>query len=101
MKTIVVERLIDGQANAAKAVDVHDVVAEIVEDVVLGQISHHLIKKDHVFVRDVASRHVIVVQSHFLVRTRASPFKVDGFRQVIVGKHVVVNNSFKRCRYSI
>ena len=44
VETVVIERLKNGRSDATETVHVHDVVAEIVEDVILRQIGHHLIE---------------------------------------------------------
>lgn len=96
MKAVVVESLVDGQTNASEAVDFHNVVAKVVEDVIFGEVSHHLIQQHDILVADVAPRDIIVVQRDFLIGTGATALQVNRFRHVVVGKDVVVDNCFER-----
>lgn len=45
VETVVIEGLVDWETYAAKAIDFHDVIAEIVEDEVLGEVGHHLVEE--------------------------------------------------------
>lgn len=101
MIAVVIECLVDGQTDSSETVDFHDVIAEIVEDVVLRQIGHHLIEQHDILVRNVASRHVVVVECHFLIRTGPSSLQIDRLGRVVVGKDVVVNDGFERRRHTI
>ena len=96
-----VESLVDGQSDTAETVDFHDVVAEIVEDVILRQVGHHLIQQHDVLVTHVTPSHVVVVKRHFLVRTRSSALHVDRLRGIVVGEDVVVDDGLQRRRHSI
>lgn len=90
-----VKCLVDGQPDSSETVDFHDVVAEIVENVVLGQVGHHLVQQHDILVTYVASRHVIVVQCHLLVRAGPTALQVDRLSHVIVSKDVIVDNGLE------
>lgn len=42
VEAVVEEGLVDGQPDPSEADHIHDVVAQVVEDVVLRQVGHHL-----------------------------------------------------------
>ena len=63
-----VESLINGQADSSESVNVHDVIAQVVEDVIFRQIGHYLIEEHDVSVGDSTACHVVVIQRHFLIR---------------------------------
>lgn len=90
-----VKRLVDGQPDSSETVDFHDVVAEIVENVVLGQVGHHLVQQHDILVANVAPRHVVVVQSDFLVRAGPTALQEDCLGHVVVSKDVVVDNGLE------
>ena len=93
-----VKCLVDGQTDAPETVDFHDVVAEVVENVILRQVGHHLVQQHDILVVNVASRDVIVVQRHLLVGTGPAPLKKHRFRDVVVGERVVVEHNLQRRR---
>ena len=98
VETVVVKCLVDGQTDAPETVDFHDVVAEVVENVILRQVGHHLVQQHNILEIDVAPRDVIVVQRHLLVGTCPAPLQKHRFRHVVVGKHVVVDHGLQRRR---
>ena len=59
-----VESLVDGQPDTIETVHFHDVVAEIVEDVILRKVGPHLIQQHDILVTHVAPTHVVVVNRH-------------------------------------
>ena len=56
------EGLVDGQADAGEARDLHDGFAPIVVDCVVAGVAHHLVQVDDGLVRNVAPCEVVLVQ---------------------------------------
>ena len=101
METVVIEGLVDGQADAAESVHFHRVIAEIVEDVIVREIGHHLIEQHHVPVGHPTASHVVAIQSHLLVRTGPAALQEQRLSYVVVGKDVVVDDGLERRGYAV
>ena len=77
VEPVVSEALVDGQPHVVEAVDLHDDLALVVVEGVVGGVAHHLVQLQHRLVGHVASRNVVLVHRYLHAEKKIGVFIIN------------------------